>query len=58
MTGIKQVSMRTNKNFISENLKGRDQSGVLDVDGRIILKLILGETSVIVRTGFIWLRAQ
>jgi len=29
--------------FWSENLKGRDDSGDLSVDGRIILEMILGK---------------
>jgi hypothetical protein len=34
--------MRNVTKFWSENLKGRDYSGDLDVDGKEILELILG----------------
>jgi hypothetical protein len=39
-----------------ENLKGRDHSEDLGVDGRIALTLILGKLGVKVWTRFIWLR--
>jgi hypothetical protein len=39
-----------------ENLKGRDHSEDLDIDGRIKLELILGKQGVTVWTGFIWLK--
>jgi hypothetical protein len=42
------------KRFWSENLKGTDHSEDLDVDGKIILKWILGKGKV--WTEFIWLR--
>jgi hypothetical protein len=42
--------------FWSENLKGRDNSEVLDIDGRIILEEILGKCGGKVWTGFIWLK--
>jgi hypothetical protein len=40
----------------SENLKGRDLSEELGVDGRIILEEILGKEGGKVWTGCIWLR--
>jgi hypothetical protein len=40
----------------SENQKGRDHFEVLCIDGRIILKWILGKWGEKVWTGFIWLR--
>jgi len=43
------------KRVLSENLKGRDQSEVLDVDGRIILELILKKCVGRMWTGFICL---
>jgi hypothetical protein len=39
-----------------ESLKRRDHSENLGVDGRIILKLILGIQAWSVWIGFIWLR--
>jgi hypothetical protein len=36
--------------------EGRDHSDDLGVDGRIILKLILGKLDGTVQTGLIWLR--
>jgi hypothetical protein len=42
--------------FLSENPKGRDHSEDLGVDGRSILKCILGKVGGKVWTGFIWLR--
>jgi hypothetical protein len=42
--------------FWSEGLKGRDHSEDLGVDGRMVLKLILGKQCGKVWTGFIWLR--
>jgi hypothetical protein len=39
----------------SMNLKGRDNLGNLDIDGRIILKLALEKYGVSIRNGFIWL---
>jgi hypothetical protein len=43
--------------FRFENLKKRDNSGYLDVDGRIILQSILRKYGEKVWFGFIWLRA-
>jgi hypothetical protein len=40
----------------SEKLKGTDHLEDQDLDGRIILKLILMRLDVRVWTGFIWLR--
>jgi hypothetical protein len=37
----------------SENLKGRDHLGNLDVEGSVILKWTLKKRSVIMWTGFI-----
>jgi hypothetical protein len=42
--------------FWSENLKGGHRSEDLGVDGRIILKCILGKWGGNVWTGFIWIR--
>jgi hypothetical protein len=42
--------------FWPENLKEEDHSEDLDVDGRIILKWILGKLGGKLWTGFIWLR--
>jgi hypothetical protein len=42
------------QNFVSENLKGRDRSENLGVDG-MISEWILGKEGGKVRTGFIWL---
>jgi hypothetical protein len=42
--------------FWSENLKGRDHSEDLGVDGRVIFEWILGKSSGKMWTGFIWLR--
>jgi hypothetical protein len=39
-----------------ENLKGRDHSEDLSVDGRIILKWICGKNSLGMWIEFIWLR--
>jgi hypothetical protein len=39
-----------------ENLKGRDHSEDLGIDGKIILEWILGKQGGEVWTGFIWLR--
>jgi hypothetical protein len=42
--------------FWSENLKGGDQLVDLDLDGKIILELILGKYGGKMCTGFIWFR--
>jgi len=42
--------------FWPENLKGRDHAEDLDVNGKIILKWILGKQGGKVWTGCIWLR--
>jgi hypothetical protein len=39
-----------------DDLKGRYHSESLDVDGKIILKRIVGKEDEKVRTGCIWLR--
>jgi hypothetical protein len=39
-------------------MKGKDQLGDLDVDGRKILKWILEKYGVRVGTGYKWLRVQ
>jgi hypothetical protein len=39
--------------FLLEDLKGKDQSEELDLDGRIILVWILGKYSGRVWTGFV-----
>jgi hypothetical protein len=41
-----------------KNLKVRDQSEELGVEGRIILKWILGKQDEQMWTGFIWLRIE
>jgi hypothetical protein len=38
-----------------DNMKGRDHSENLDVDGKIILEWIIGKYGGKVWTGFIWL---
>jgi len=48
----------TNTVFWLENLKGRDHSEDLDIDGRIILERILGKYGGDVWTGFIWFRIR
>jgi hypothetical protein len=48
--------MRTK--FLSENLKGRDQSENLRVYGKVILKWVVGKYGGKVWTGFVWLRDQ
>jgi hypothetical protein len=48
--------MRTK--FYPENLRGIDRLGDLGVDGRIILKCILKDSSSSVRTVFSWLRIR
>jgi hypothetical protein len=42
--------------FLSENLKGRDHFGDLNVDGNLILKWMLNKYVARVWNGFIWLR--
>jgi hypothetical protein len=42
--------------FWSENLKGRDHSEDLSIDGKIILEWIFEKQGGKVRTGCIWLR--
>jgi hypothetical protein len=42
--------------FWSENLKERDHSEELGVDGNVILQCILGKQCGKVRNGIIWLR--
>jgi hypothetical protein len=42
--------------FVPKNLKGRDLSEEVGVDGRSILEWILGKQSDKLLTGFIWLR--
>jgi hypothetical protein len=42
--------------FLLENLKGRDHSEDLGVNGRIIFECILGKQGGKVWTEFIWLR--
>jgi hypothetical protein len=44
------------KKFWLESLKGRDHSEDLDVDGKIILKWILGKSGLGMWIGLIWLR--
>jgi hypothetical protein len=46
------------KKFWSENLKGRDDSEDLDVDGMLILKRLLGKLGGKMWTGFIWLTIE
>jgi len=41
--------------FWMDNMKGRDHSENLDVDGKIILEWIIGKYGGKVWTGFIWL---
>jgi hypothetical protein len=42
--------------MLAGNLKGKDHSEILGIDGKTILKCILREKSVKVWTGFIWHR--
>jgi hypothetical protein len=51
---MEAIKMHTE--FWSENLKGRDQSEDLDVDGRITLQWILGKMGGKLWTGYSWLR--
>jgi hypothetical protein len=44
--------------FWLEGLKGRDHSEDLGIDGKIILKWILGKEGWKVWIGFIWLRTE
>jgi hypothetical protein len=44
--------------FLSENLKGRDHSGDLEVDVRVILEWILGKQDENMWTGCIWIRIE
>jgi hypothetical protein len=44
------------RQFRSDNLKGRDHSEDLGVDGRIILELTFKKQVRQLWTGFIWLR--
>jgi hypothetical protein len=48
--------MRTN--FWSENLEGRQHSEQISVDGKVILKWILGKYGGKVWTGVFWLRIR
>jgi hypothetical protein len=48
--------MKIHTKFWSENLKGRDHSEDLGVDGRIMMKCMLGKQDEKVWTGFIWLK--
>jgi hypothetical protein len=48
--------MRSECKILVGNLKGRDHSEDVGIDGRIILELILGKQVGKVWTGFIWLR--
>jgi hypothetical protein len=41
-----------------ENSKGKDHSGNLGVDGRLILECILGKEGGKMWSGFIWLRIR
>jgi hypothetical protein len=47
-----------NKKFWSENLKGRDYSEDLGVDGKIILEYISGTYGEKLWTGCIWFRIE
>jgi hypothetical protein len=51
-----RVEMHTQ--FWSDNLKRRDLSDDLGVDGRIILKCILEKQGVWLRNGINWLRTE
>jgi hypothetical protein len=44
--------------FWSENLKERENSEDIDVDGRIILESALGKWGMNVWTGCVWLRIE
>jgi hypothetical protein len=48
--------MRNEYKIIDAKLKGKDHLEDLDIDGRMILKLILQIQAAIIWTGFIWLR--
>jgi hypothetical protein len=42
--------------FLLENLKGKDHSEDIGIDGKVILEWILGKYGRKMWTGFIWLR--
>lgn len=44
------------KLFVLKNLKGEDDMGDIDIDRRIILRLILDNYALRVAKGLIWLR--
>jgi hypothetical protein len=49
-------NMRNGRGILFDNLKGRDHSEDLGVDGKVILQCILGEYGMKLLTGCIWLR--
>jgi hypothetical protein len=52
------MKLEMHTKFWSENLKGKDHSEDLDVDGKIILEWILGKYGGQVWTRCIWLRRR
>jgi len=42
--------------FLLENMKGRDRLEVLDIDGRLILELILKKCGKKMQSGCVWPR--
>jgi hypothetical protein len=50
------MQMRTAYRILTGKPEGKSQVGRLGIDGRIILKCILGKESLEARIGFKWLR--
>jgi hypothetical protein len=50
------VTWEIHTDFWYANLKGRDHSEDVDLEGRIILEWILGKSDEKVWAGFVWLR--
>jgi hypothetical protein len=52
------MGKKNSQNVSLGNLKGRDRTEDVGVDGRITLEWILGEQSGKVWTGYIWFRVE